>query len=190
MSYFGARIASFSTRGKKFEGDVIDAFAEAFAGSRTYRILNCGDSVMDREQGTDFMCGDLRLDVTTNFSGKDFMPFIYESDIELSCVHNLKFGVRFGNIHGDFPKPVVVIGTDLLSEDYYLWKKDIMAAIKKNADRIMEIASDCFEDYYTVDPKDRADLFSTPLRRNPLFKVYENFRESKYLRNNLLNHAV
>ena len=190
MSYLREGITRYEARGKKFEEDVIVAFAEAFEGSRTYKIRDCGGSVIDKEQGTDFMCGDLRLDITTNFSGKDCMPFIYESDIELSSLHNLKFGVRFGNKYGDFPKPVVVIGTDVLSEDYSIWKKDIVRAIKEQASRIIEIASDCFDDYYTVDRKDRADLFSTPLKRNPLFRAYENFRESRYLRNNLLEHAV
>lgn len=190
MSYARDGIKVYETRGQEFEEDVVVAFAEAFEGSKTYRILNCVGSVIDKKQGTDFMCGDLRLDITTNFSGKDCMPFIYESDIELSSLHNLKFGVRFGNKHGDFPKPVVVIGTDVLSEDYYLWKKDIVNAIKQQASKIIEIASDCFDDYYTVDKKDRSELFSTPLRRNPLFRAYENFRESKYLRNNLLEHVV
>lgn len=172
--------------GKEFESDMICALRHKFQDSRIYRIKNMGGTRMDKEEGTDFLCGEIRLDATMNFNDKDTMPFIADTGIPATRNQNFLVGVRHGNTYRGykgFPQPVIVIGVDMDSHTYHQYDIEIIENTQKHAEELMDFASDCLEDYLTVDPEERLDLYRTPLRPNPSYKEPKNI-ESKYAQKN------
>ena len=172
--------------GKEFETDMIGALRHQFQDSRIYRIRNMGGTRMDKEEGTDFLCGEIRLDATMNFSDKDTMPFIADTGIPATKMQNFLVGVRHGNTYRGytgFPQPVIVIGVDMDSYTYHQCDNEVIANAEKHAEELMDFASDCLEDYLTVDAEERLDLYRTPLRPNPSYKEPKNI-EPKYAQSN------
>lgn len=172
--------------GREFESDMICALRHKFQDSRIYRIKNMGGTRMDKEEGTDFLCGEIRLDATMNFNDKDTMPFIADTGIPATRNQNFLVGVRHGNTYRGykgFPQPVIVIGVDMDSHTYHQYDIEIIENTQKHAEELMDFASDCLEDYLTVDPKERLDLYRTPLKPNPSYTEPKNI-EPKYAQKN------
>lgn len=169
------KIDTWEPNGKEFEGDFIAALKTQFKDNKSYRIQIYTGAKMDREQGTDLTCGELRLDPTLNFSHKNCMPYIYETDIPATPCHNFKMGIRHGNRHDGqytpFEQAVIVIGVDMASDEYKVWRNDLLDSINEHAEELIMTADDCYLDYITTDKKERQDLFSTPLKDNPDYRV-------------------
>jgi len=146
------------------------------------RLKNVTDAEADTKEGTDafyYMSKKpLRIDFTLNFSNKDNMPFIYETDIPATNINNFKIGIRIGNTfneHTSFKEPVIVIGVDL--ENYYENDNIIMSNMTKYAEKLMLIACDCYLDYTATTEDDREAIFDSDLKSNPKYTEHEKTSE-------------
>ena len=167
-------ITSFDKTGTEFEHSFIVLLKQQFRNSKTFKITELSGTVQDTEQGTDFLCGEIRIDPTTNFSHKNNMPYIAETQIPATPTQNFQIGIRHGNNYGGhytpFEHPVVVIGLNITPPEYYKYQDYIDSNIAKHAENLMIAASDALDDYTTTDLKEREELFTTPLRPNPTYK--------------------
>lgn len=168
----------YEAQGKEFERGFIIALKRQFKDNKTYHIETHTGTDMDTKQGTDFTCADIRIDPTLNFSHKNYMPYIMETDIAATPCQNFKMGIRHGNHHEGqyhgFDEPVVVIGIDMPPEDYKVWQDEIFKNIEENAFDIIENASIALEDYMAVTKEDREDLIDAPLKKNPNYRPPKN----------------
>lgn len=158
--------------GKEFEDKFEFAMRKATKDSKTYAIKRANKE-MDEKEGTDFLCGGIRLDPTLHFSGpsKNFMPYVCDSEIPSGVPHtNFKMGVRLANWgkghYNEFPEPVVVIGLDMEPKDFRIWEDVIMDTISKNGKDIVDKAVLVLDDFEANDKESRAELFETPLVKN------------------------
>ena len=120
----------------------------------------------------------LRLDPTTNFKGKNNMPFICDTGIMATENTPFMIGIRHGRKeyetghHVDFEQPVIVIGIDPGQSFYRQNRFEIETNMKKNIDKIVDKAIEAYVDYSLKNDKVRAMLtekttFSSPLKVNP-----------------------
>ena len=161
--------------GSEFEKDIYRALSTEFPKLENH----IGDS-MDKNEGTDFTHNNLRLDTTLDFSGKDYMPFISDTNITATPFHNFQIGVRIGNSHRgfhEFPEPVVVVGLDMDAHEYRKYQEVIEESLIKHAKQIMFAANDAYLDYTTVDKEERENLFSQPLKPNKSFHKPKDLSE-------------
>ena len=172
--------------GTEFETDMVDMLSDVFQNSRVYKIRKTTGTIADTKEGTDFFCGEIRLDATMDFRDKDFMPFVADTGIPATEIQNFLVGVRHGNSHRGyqgFPEPVVVIGVNMDPSTYHQYENLVMDNAKRHATELMDFASDCLEDYITTDPTERKDLYRTVLRPNPRYREPRNI-EPQYARSN------
>ena len=161
--------------GSEFETDSLYALQKSCTS-----LKNCIGSDIDKNEGTDFIYQDLRLDATLDFEHKDNMPFAFDTGIPAATGQNFQMGIRIGNNHKgytEFPEPVVVIGLCMDSHTYRLYQDNILENMIKNADDLMFAANDAYLDYITTDDKEREELFTQPLRTNNRYETPHNISE-------------
>lgn len=80
-------------------------------------IYHMNGNAEDREDGTDFLVhglrdyANVRIDVTRNFSGKDFTREFKKLALMSNILNaRIRFGIRTGNCHKKFTTPVIVVG--------------------------------------------------------------------------------
>ena len=172
--------------GSDFESDVYNALSKEFKIEK-----HIGDD-MDKNEGTDFTHGELRIDTTLDFVNKDHMPFVCDTGITATSCHNFKMGIRIGNSHKgfhEFPEPVVVIGLDMDTREYRKWQDVIEESLVKHAKQIMFAANDVYLDYTTTDKEEREELFEQPLKTNRAFHEPDKLSE-RYKELNELQYSV
>lgn len=179
------------TTGQKFEEDNAKIFINYCANGKDYtqhlpysQIKNNNKLLKqqmlcdkkDKEEGTDLEIDGLRIDLTTNFDNKDYMPFITDTNIPI-CDNlydeTFKIGIRHGNSHKGytaFPEPVIVIGFNIDNNRLYEQNADeISKCIAKNIDEIIGISLDIYDEYHVQSKKEFDELYSKPLKPNPRY---------------------
>ena len=182
MSYVSWQPDYHEPAGSDFESDMISALKDGLSQNEVYRITSMKGTILDKQQGTDFLCGKMRLDATMNFFDKDHMPFIAATGIPAIPGYNFFIGIRHGNSYKGytgFQQPVVVIGVDMDPYTYGQHDNEIFASIKQNALKLMKSAKICLLDYLMQDPEQRKQLRYHPLRENPQYVEPKNL-EAKY----------
>lgn len=117
---------------------------------REYRdLINTTGTEQDYYEGTDATLWGVPIDFTYHFNGKDYTDELLHSNewIVLPCGILVKIGVRTGNAHHDFEKPVLVVG---LSCDYEELKANYKNALYQFVNRcqfIFELAFDRYWDW-------------------------------------------
>ena len=164
------------TQGTEFEQTVIAIMKKTLP--RGLKFQSTLSSKDDIEQGTDAVCGEVRIDLTSNFTHKNYMPYIQDTGIPATRFTNFKMGVRHGNHHDrayhPFDEPVVVIGVDMTPREFYRNQDEIEANVKKYAEELIAKADDTLLDYTTTDPEERKELVTQPLEPNPLYRRPKN----------------
>lgn len=141
---------------------------------------------------------ELRMDATLNFSNKQHMPFCYETEFPCSLSHNFQIGIRIGVSYKDketqkykyhdFEKPVVVIGIDAEAGEYNQQYDTIQKNLLKYMPDLILAASDCYQDFITMNPNYRKDLEGSNLEPNPYYHMNRNckkYREMVIMRNKM-----
>ena len=154
-----------STIGKEFEDLIYFYMCKIYNNA----IRHLGDD-LDTKQGTDIEINEIRIDVTLNFSNKDYMPFVYETKIEAFPGEYFKIGIRHGNSHynaekkehyNEFDKAVIVVGLDIRPKDYYLWDNVIIDNLSKDkynkARKLVYEIEKAYDDYRFIDEQERID---------------------------------
>lgn len=165
--------------GKEFEHSCIVLWKQKFENNKTLTITDVSDTDADKKEGTDLLCGDIRIDVTTDFAKKDNMPYIADTGIPATRTQNFQIGIRHGNNYKDryhpFPYPVVVIGVDVTPGEYYRNQEIIEENIQKHAHELIQLATDVLDDYQTTDPKERQEILDRQiLKHNPTYHQPRN----------------
>ena len=156
--------------GELMEEDLCVVFASVFEklDNKYYNSKDFKDTrgtYEDKCNGTDFIFQGIRMDITLNFSNKNFMPGIYEYVKKDSYKDlPLKLGIRYandyynnGHRYKEFDDPVVVCGFDLDSKTYNLYRQHIEDFIEKNAVEIFDKISDIYCDF-TAEMDDRENV--------------------------------
>lgn len=168
-------------------GNEMEGLFSYAMGNAGIKVFPYDKTDIDKKEGTDFTLhdkakanrkGGLRIDITANFSNKDYMSVILDTGIDagLGDGQTFKIGIRHGNAHGcngytEFENPVVVFGVD--ASEYQLsraWDA-VECAIRKNASKIDQLTFDAYCDYLETNPKERE--YITPVK----FKMNENYHE-------------
>lgn len=165
--------------GKEFEDSVIFALKETFKNNKTYNIVNYTGTDQDIKEGTDFTCGGIRFDATTNFSEKNNMPWIMDTGLDATPFHNFQLGIRNHNNRKAFPAPVIVLGIDIDPYTYNIYSEYIENKLQEHAQELMYMANDCLDDYQITDPEERKDMDIQPiLKQNPDYTQPRNLTEN------------
>ena len=154
----------------------------------------------DTRQGTDMILTAISpfgekvricIDPTAHISGKDHMPFKFDTKIAVGghSVDTYTVGIRIGNDHRTFKEPVVVFGGTIdhyAGYNNYNKDKDLTEKIHKdlsnNMSHVLQAIYDAYFDYMTIDENERAQLERTPLNKTQ--RIYgEPPAESEYRRN-------
>ena len=157
-------------RGSLFEDDVQSVFMQFF-GKERFKSMR--GTILDKEEGTDFVIDRLRMDSTLAFSHKNNMPFFYDTGLYAGGCQNFKIGIRLGNTHkgySEFEQPVVVLGIDLPRSLYDANMDDIIGNLRKHADELFKKANEAYLDYTTFAQSKREKLTAQPLRPNPEYR--------------------
>lgn len=162
--------------GKRFE-ELVAKDLKDFAKNENKARKNAGEGLIhvmpyskaeDELHGTDIMFrdesgffghkGTMRLDVTHNFGSKDSMPFVANLSKEEKLVirgldgykWDFHYGIRIGNPHENFKEPVIVIGFDMDSDEYWRFEKDGAARdnLSENIYEIVNMSSDMIKSFY------------------------------------------
>lgn len=139
--------------GKNFEAKVISVLKNKFRDNKTFRIEDTRGTKEDIQNGTDFICGGIRIDLTMNIDNKDNMVFIKETDLDPINGFPIKMGIRKGNNHTrngkthEFAEPVVVIGLDMPPTLYELYEDDIEIYVQKHDTELICKADDYLAEY-------------------------------------------
>ena len=137
--------------GKDFETSVINVLKRTFKDSKTFEIKDLRGTKEDIQNGTDFTCGEIRIDLTMNIDHKDNMVFIKETDLDPVCGFPIKMGIRKGNNHNgkthEFNEPVVVIGLNMPPALYDQYEDDIKIYMQKHSEELMCKADDYLAEY-------------------------------------------
>ena len=164
--------------GSDFETSVIAIMKATYSPSSVKNMIGTEDDI---KEGTDFIFGNMRFDPTLNFSNKTYMPYIADTKIPATRLHTFQMGIRHGNsnrrsYHG-FKEPVLVIGLDMTPSEYHRYENEIENNLKKHMKDLIMKAADVMDDYTTIDPKERLELFDMPLKRNPNYKQPPNLEQ-------------
>lgn len=151
--------------------DITDIKAENKADTKNYKRMKM----------------ELRMDATLNFSNKKNMPFCYETEFPCTQFHNFQIGIRIGTTYQDentkkyvyheFEKPVIVIGIDADEGEYFQQYDIIQENLKKYMPDLILAASDCYQDFITMNPNYRKDLESSDLKPNPNYRMNRNCKK-------------
>ncbi len=97
----------------------------------------------DTKQGTDFVVDGIPVDVTFDFEEKDYVSF------KKSYNRYWDMGIRTGNWHRTFEKPVVVIGLKATIKQKYILDYTIpnMARIIGDVSKMLDAMSDLYWEY-------------------------------------------
>lgn len=130
--------------GKAWEGDCADAF-DAYAKARGLDLLqNTLGSIMDEDQGTDYLDGEIHIDFTFNLAHKDHVVLINRNTGLDICGFQLMIGVRVGNKHHMFDHPAFVVGITCDADLFRNCYNQAVEEWKKKTEEILGI----IEDYY------------------------------------------
>ena len=174
--------------GKQFEDDICWVLKKKNPTAIKRQI----GTNLDTKEGTDFLYQALRIDATTDFHGKDNMPFVTETNIPATRWQNFQIGIRLGNSHHgytEFPEPVVVLGLSMDARTYRQHQDEIIENLDVHADELMFAATDAYLDYTTTDKEEREELFSQPLQPNPSYSPPETLGD-RYKRLNLFQEET
>ena len=175
------RYRSDQSVGTDFEQLVIFVLKQKFKYIKSYKITDHTGTKLDKEQGTDFTCGEIRFDATTNFSEKNNMPWIKDTELEATPFKNFMLGIRNHNNKQPFEQPVVIIGLDVEPREYHLYEDLIEENLKKHAKELINQASECLDDYQAADEKTRQELgIETVLTKNPEYEPPRKGLPPKY----------
>lgn len=154
--------------GHDFEGDFIDAFR----GNEKNTLTSTSSQFrpkeferLDKEQGTDALLNvqdpkkndGERIDFTGDFSHKDHMIVsdkTYTINVRGEDIV-LRFGVRTGNDHHDFERPVLVIGTTEIPNVYL--RETFFEKFRDRVDDVMDTAMDAFYDILDAMDEDKIE---------------------------------
>ena len=126
--------------GKKFEKNmtaiVRKKYTERGLGNQIQVMIG---TTVDFKKGTDLFIENVPVDLTTDFSGKDYTEMIkVPSNMQFRiCGIEIKFGIRYGNACGRFQTPVLVIGIDATPFEIEKVYKSFMMAFQWKANEII-----------------------------------------------------
>ena len=152
--------------GNVFESDFYSVL------KRKYEKVTClqTGTDIDKQEGTDITYRDIRIDCTTDFAMKDFMPAIYETNIPATRTQKFMIGIRIGNSYKgytEFQQPTVVIGVNMNGHDYNIHEDELLDNLEAHIEELMMAAGDAYEDFITIE--EREELFTAPLKINPRY---------------------
>lgn len=208
--------ASEESAGKSFESDMIASTIIAMGAKRvlsmsdttmdteegtdftTFDIVEIKAENQSDTKNYNRMKVELRIDATLNFSNKKNMPFCYETEYPCTQWHNFQIGIRTGvtyldkntkkHVYHEFEKPVVVIGIDAAEGEYYQQYDIIQENLEYHMPDLIQAASDCYQDFITMNPNYRKDLEGSKLKPNPSYHMNRNckkYREMINMRNKM-----
>lgn len=157
--------------GNDFEDDMADAFMYRLTKAvnkcdikwkRTVIETRDKYPYLDQFQGTDIVINvrkenaqtrqsrsqNLHIDATMNFGGKNHMPVYKETGISIGG-NPIMIGIRYGNNHADFEKPVVVLGMNMSAPDYRLYQDVIQSTLRQNAPELFRQCVEAYNGYMT-----------------------------------------
>lgn len=141
-------------KGKEFESMFVFNALKQLTIKKGYVAKDTINTDLDRRYGTDMICNGVRIDVTLNFSEKDHITMIKDSGIKATPLRNFKIGIRYGNSYKGFTRfdePVVVIGVDMLPNDYRANEDSICDNVYKYAEDIFHTAESHLKTYKETD---------------------------------------
>lgn len=140
-----------------FEAEMKEAYTWAF--QRYYnqnmedanKFMFSSSKQEDVEEGTDFWDGEIRIDFTLDFKGKDHMTTIFPKTVVISrWFPEFQYGIRTGNTYKNvgylFTHPVLVVGVTLIPSEFIRNRSFFMDCVYDNIQRIMETGEEL---YYT-----------------------------------------
>ena len=178
--------------GNDFEELCYTIFSSALKDTH---IVKRASPEQDKYEGTDFYIFKqdadtkkkhyiTRVDFTTDFDSKSYMPFIYETSFDADGYDNIKIGIRHGNSHynketeehyTEFKSPVIVIGFNCEGYDYNRRFETIENNITKHASDIYKTARQCLSAYCKRHDGTRFD--KTSFEHNSRYKQPEHISD-------------
>lgn len=148
--------------GKLFEKEFVDAYRwywkkhhHSDPDSNTFMLLS--DYQSDIAEGTDMFDGEIHVDFTSNFDGKDHMAKIFDTIVCVSKRYPvIHYGIRIGNNHKDvqgqvsehlFQVPVLVVGITMFSSSFKMIRDPFMEGVYQHLDEIVETGEDLYYQY-------------------------------------------
>jgi len=133
-----------------FEKEMRDAYEWAFR--RYYNadttILVSSSRKEDVEEGTDFFDGEIRIDFTINFEGKNNMFTVFKKTVNISpWLPEFQFGIRTGSNYAGgtrFQTPVLVIGINMVPYEYFREHNFLMDCVYDHIQKIMETGEELY----------------------------------------------
>lgn len=131
--------------GQEFEDIIVEKvgyFSARQWGKGFHSTIN---TELDTKAGTDFILLGIPVDVTLNFSGKNYTTKVGQVSFKFGDV---EFGVRYGNGHCQFETPVLVVGFNMDIPRQYIERS--IDQMNSKMQLILERGMDLYLD--TVDP--------------------------------------
>ena len=127
------------TLGIRFEKKVVKGIQREYPD-----LLSTGGTKLDYEEGTDALLWGVPVDFTYHFNGKDYTDELLNPGewFILPCEIPVKLGVRTGNTHHDFDKPVLVVGLSCDREELISKMDSAIRQFVYFANQIFELAFD------------------------------------------------
>lgn len=153
-NYFGNTecLATGCQEGKYFEANLLDECKQRYV--RHSCVLAVGSDT-DRCEGTDLFWDMVRMDITSNFSGKDHvisLNKVYTVYIPYIGALDIRYGIRTGNSHHMFEVPVLVIGFDLDGGLLARFHDAVVGVLKKDWEQITETGEDLYWEFADANP--------------------------------------
>lgn len=154
--------------GKRFEKEMIKAYRwgfKTYCNSSTVpeEFMVESSSVDDIKEGTDLCDGEIHIDFTLNFDGKDHMKTVFPKTVKISrWFPEIHYGVRTGNSYHSatsaskehlFQTPVVVVGVTMLPEEFRKHYDEFMDAIYEHIYDIMATTEDVYYEFKNEHPE-------------------------------------
>ena len=134
-----------------FEKEMRDAYEWAFRrfyNSAAATIMLSSSRKEDVERGTDFWDGDIPIDFTLNFEGKNNMFTVFPKTVNISrWFPEFQFGIRTGNNYAGgtrFQTPVLVVGVDMAPYEFFRERNFLMECVYDHIQEIMETGEELF----------------------------------------------
>lgn len=99
---------------------------------------NTSGTELDKKQGTDFKFGGMPVDTTLHMDGKDHSTILSGKEVQLSEECTVFFGIRTGNKHCTFDKPVLLMGFRSMEHaEYQRIGARCLRAIERNIQQLL-----------------------------------------------------
>lgn len=137
--------------GRNFEQNVLRFLRE---NESTGKYLeDTTDTEADAYEGTDFRFAGMPVDTTLFMDGKDNTVILDEDAVQLSEECTVSYGIRFGNCHGSFKKPVLLIGFKAMQHKEYQQKgARCLRMIESNIQQLLCYGLGLYNSYMATHP--------------------------------------